>query len=79
MVQDVCQEGESVSIRWPVDGSKTQQMLQETARRSGAGEIETDGSLCSPRCTAEMPVGLIPVSVFKVKSDAHYLLSKENL
>lgn len=29
-----CQSGESVSMKWPADGSKTQQMSQETAGRS---------------------------------------------
>ena len=31
-----CQSGESVSMKWPADGSKTQQMSQETAGRSDA-------------------------------------------
>ena len=32
--QESCQSGESVSMKWPADGSKTQQMSQETAGRS---------------------------------------------
>lgn len=53
--QDFCQSGESISTKWPADGSKTQQMSQETAGRS-------DETLSS-RCIAEMPVGSIPVSI----------------